>query len=126
VGTTGVYCESFSELENWSYGINLFTYQATKSNNYQVSYVSASWGPLVVYGVGAKSTGWELRLRQNLNNRTDGKYINATPVTLAAPFITLPQQIVYDLKIPFLDVDRDYIRCNFFEKIGYNFKFFLT
>jgi hypothetical protein len=113
VGNTEVYCESYSESENWSYGINTFVYSAPKSNNYQVSYYSGNWGQLAAYGAGAKTQHWELRMRQNLSNRSDTNIINTTPVTLAAPFISLPQNIVYDLKIPFIDVDNDNIRCKF-------------
>jgi hypothetical protein len=112
VGTTVVYCESFSELENWSYGISSFTYAAPKSNNYQVTYPSGSWGPLAAYGAGNRTTAnWELRLRQNLNNRSDTNVINTTPVTLSSPFTTLPRGIIYNLKIPFMDVDQDIVRC---------------
>jgi hypothetical protein len=112
VGTTEIYCQGYSEEENWTYGVNTFVYLAKKTDNYQVFYYSCCWGPLGAFGVGSTGFGnWELRLIQNLLNRTDTGKINTTPISLTAPFVTLPQDIVYTMKIPYVDVDGDVVRC---------------
>jgi hypothetical protein len=129
VGVTEVYCQAFSVIENWSYGYNTFTYFAPKSSNYQITYAKSAWGPLAAVGTGAigtaNSASWQMTLTQNLENRKDTNTINSTPVTQIAPFISIPQGIIYTLRIPTMDADGDVIKCKFYqskEKKLYNFK----
>jgi hypothetical protein len=112
VGTSAVFCEDYNALENWSYGTNTFLVITHKTIDYQISYANDSWGELAAYGASAGSShSWDLRLTQNLVNRADTGTINTTPITFTPLFITLPQNITYSMKIPFLDVDGDIVRC---------------
>jgi hypothetical protein len=116
IGTTAdVVCQAYSVLENWSYGSNTFAYTAPKSSNYQITYTSQAWGLLAAVGAGAADNAtdasWQLTLTQNLENRKDTNAINTTPVTLIAPFISIPQGIQYTLSIPTIDADGDTVKC---------------
>jgi hypothetical protein len=114
VGTATVYCQAYSEFEDYSYGLKSFDYRAKKTDNLQVNLVSNDWMNLAIWGYRAKNKVFELRFTADLINRTDTKQINSPPLALIAPLIRIPQNYDYYLRIPNFDEDGDDTFCRYF------------
>lgn len=119
VGRDLVICESFSELDDWSTGVNQFIFEFPKVEDYAFSYMGQTWTSLEAYGIGFNyaNSFWTIKYTLTTLNRSDTGLVNSSPRVTMAPVVSIPLDSVYNISIPILDPDDDIVKCRWADSL---------
>jgi hypothetical protein len=84
-----MFCESFSEVNNWSLTQFVSELLVLKSNSYIMAFQNLTFSNIMVSGAPLPAPAALLTFVQNSNTRSDKPVINTTPITIMPPLITL-------------------------------------
>jgi hypothetical protein len=111
IGNTSIVCTSYSVIDNWSLGQNLFNYTLPKNKTIEISFKGNFWIELVSLETNRHNAYWELRAKYNTSLRSDTYRMNSSPITLIPPVIKIQRGKIHDIKIPTADLDDDLVKC---------------
>ncbi len=97
-------CTDFSEVEDWSFGENRFTYTFSNGPTITIGFTGNDW-------IAPFNSEWNISTTFSMTKRNDTGRINYTPRAITAPVLRLQAGCNHVIRIPIHDPDNDLVRC---------------
>ncbi|KAK3104804.1 hypothetical protein FSP39_010451 [Pinctada imbricata] len=114
IGRMNYKCTDFSEIDDWTTGINSIIFDYGSRTEFYIGYSSSAWISLQYGG-----SAWSVMTLVKTSVRNDTQIRNTSPITSMQPITRLSLNCKYQIKIPVNDIDGDFIRCRWAESSIY-------